>query len=422
MPSARAELEAALRQRIDRDVLSVYADVLQAEGDARGEQIALELGTADADRFARFELWLRAELAQRAGEVAHPHLIVVDRRDAEWLATPLGEFARGASVVARAPEVREVLAAIAARPRPYFRRAKLLAGFETVVLSDELVAATPNLEELELEGGFDLGEFVHPALRTLRRSIRSTEGGAALLRPLYLPAVTHLELNPWPDAVPEARFTCEHLPALVALDLVRCEPKYGRYDGFHMLDVCGWLRSVPWLGQLRKVRLPSLRTQRAADDIAAILGANSQLAVTVARAYTRCSFGAELAPRVTLPLARPWIPEDMVTKDTWDVTFDFGRGPGGRFKVIVSAVSGRLERLDYAGFAPELRADWERVCTALDAAAARGKKTRLPCALLVRTLGTFTSGSEYDTATDIGKHVIAAAQRVTPDDLVTIQK
>jgi hypothetical protein len=148
----REMLEATLRDRVTRETLAVWADVLQIEGDPRGALITQELAHADPSRFELLETWVRAELAHRSGKVAIPHLVVTGVRDAGWLESPLGDFVRVVSVMARIDEVRRVVDRLATRPRPWLRRMNLFAGMATLRLGPELVHATPNLEELVLEG------------------------------------------------------------------------------------------------------------------------------------------------------------------------------------------------------------------------------------------------------------------------------
>src|SRR5215831_17084699 len=123
--TGRAELEAMLRASPgDVATLEVYADALMSEGDPRGEQIALEL--RDPARRPLLERWLASHLAL---EPSGDHLFVADERWIPFLASPIGEFCRGVSATVRIEHAREIVDALAQKPRPFLTRFKLIAGF-----------------------------------------------------------------------------------------------------------------------------------------------------------------------------------------------------------------------------------------------------------------------------------------------------
>jgi hypothetical protein len=413
----REDLEAALRASPDLDTMAVYADVLEAAGDPRGELMAIVLADRAPDRVAGLVTWLTAELAQRAGGVADPHLFVTGAGDLPWLASPLGEFVRGIAMMARVEQCRRVVAAVASRPRPWFRLLRLTSGFGVCELPDVLAAATPHLEELDLTGGVELTELVHPSVHTLRLSVSSTEGAASLLRPYYLPAVTHLdlELSPWPNNVRSQHLVCDHLPALTSLDLSRTEPTYGAMQrGFNRFDALAWLRDVPLRHRLETVKLPAIRTQRAADHVEAILAEVPGLTATAARAYSRCSFGAGLA-RLTLPEPWPWPPADTIPEAREDLLVKL---PGGTVKVSQWMAISELERT-WHRLSVEERDAWRQVWATIDTAVRR--EVALPYGVLARAYGCFVHCDPLVTIARNAKAIVDATPPIADATRVTLR-
>ncbi|HWO20288.1 MAG TPA: hypothetical protein VNO30_16075 [Kofleriaceae bacterium] len=187
----RDDLEEALLACWNVDDLAVYADHLLAEGDPRGELIALDLrpDLASAEWRARRQAvlrgWLGSELAARAADlVSHGFVHALDdgKGAAGALAGPLldspaGAFVRSFTTRGPATRVRASLQRLAARPRPHLTRLRIAvrsgAGREPAIggaTTDALVAAAPRLVELEVGGRRVLDAFSHPALRRLHMS------------------------------------------------------------------------------------------------------------------------------------------------------------------------------------------------------------------------------------------------------------
>lgn len=179
----RDEIEAALAASFDREHLAVYADVLQSEGDPRGELIAIDLHgepgpdvarrrrelvegllgpqlSLDDPPFARFELGF-LELVLERKNLDHQKLL---------LAGELGEYLRRVQIQGVASYIEAAVTMLVARSRPWlqviqvrhdgFRDALHGAGGTThdvhgvrtpIIgegLSAALVAATPRLDVL----------------------------------------------------------------------------------------------------------------------------------------------------------------------------------------------------------------------------------------------------------------------------------
>src|SRR5688500_17092591 len=121
----RADLEAMLRDAPDDDTLMIYADALMADGDPRGELIALEMRRPE--RKPLLMRWLASHLALEPGG---DHLYACDERWIPFLESPIGEFCRGVSASVRMENAQKLVDAIITKPRPFMTRFKLMAGFD----------------------------------------------------------------------------------------------------------------------------------------------------------------------------------------------------------------------------------------------------------------------------------------------------
>jgi hypothetical protein len=186
----RDDLEEALLACWNVDDLAVYADHLLADGDPRGELIALDLNPdpRSAEWRARRQVvlrgWLGSDLAARAAElVSHGFVHALDdgKGAAGALAgalldSPAGAFVRSFTTRGPATRVRASLQRLAARPRRHLLRLRIAvrgAGREPSIggaTTDALVAAAPRLVELEVGGRRVLDAFAHPTLRRLHMS------------------------------------------------------------------------------------------------------------------------------------------------------------------------------------------------------------------------------------------------------------
>ncbi len=313
--SRREEIEASLRTQIDRELLAVYADVLQTEGDPRGELVAIDLH-AEAHGLSHELASRRAELLRSLVELDGGGLrsqfgwIDVDLSGsditalARVLASPFAPYLRDV-VVWGAGRIHAVVAMLAQAPRPWLVRLSLEGserGAWSIVghaATAALAQATPHLAHLELRGGGILEGLDHRAVRTLRVHGRTTMaslvGEGAMLDAvdtidLVLPAEdarTRLELLP-----------AERLPALRRLDLGRNAPP----DLERFVDCLDVIEPLAILSQLTHLRLPALRSIADAQRLDAIVARMPDLVELELSAHL-----SELRPAVTVePMPRSW--------------------------------------------------------------------------------------------------------------------
>jgi hypothetical protein len=186
---SREDLEEALAACWNFDDLAVYADLLLADDDPRGELIALDLQpTPDSEewqtrRFAAMAKWLGGDLARRAHTFVRYGFI--ERLDdgkrfgptsAVLLEGAAGPYIRKFSTRGPQTKVRATMQRLAAKPRRMLVELEVAVrgGTRDVTLSDQasarLVGATPRLRELEVRGHRVFNTLSHPALRRLHLS------------------------------------------------------------------------------------------------------------------------------------------------------------------------------------------------------------------------------------------------------------
>jgi hypothetical protein len=211
--SARAQIEASLQARWSLDELAVYGDALIAEGDVRGELIALDLHREprplpikrSRQRLALLARWLGEELAEPAYDLTR-YGFIHTRPDSGEALLPVLErvspYVRSIDFLSyRRAEITQLLEALAAAPRPWLGRLAITLNGDVTVrgpiaddaLAARLIAATPHLAELEIEARDLFAAFPHPALERLRsshRGIRTLAGDNAI----PLPRVTEFDL------------------------------------------------------------------------------------------------------------------------------------------------------------------------------------------------------------------------------------
>jgi hypothetical protein len=290
--ATRDELEATLRSRWDRDTLAVYADLLESDGELRGELITIDLrieedGPVPALVERRKELiaaWLRS---LPPGKVQHGFLDI-DATGADpveqvraALATGGAPYIRTIAVVGPPKTLREAVAIIAADARPSLVRIALRQWSEgqgwTLRTQDleRLVKATPALHTLELDGYRIFEAAVHPALRRLRISgwsaIESVWGDGPvwpMLEELDFAFACHLGdryLPPPPNRELLSEARCAQVRSL---DLSRNEP--GELDPVNLggsTNVFAFLRRVEIRAMLRELRMPTVLTDVHLQDL-----------------------------------------------------------------------------------------------------------------------------------------------------------
>jgi len=185
----REDLEEALAACWNLEDLAVYADLLLAADDPRGELIALDLQPDQSSedwaqrRFASLARWLGSDLARRSyGIVKFGFLNELDdgKRSNQLAATllesPAGPFIRRFTSRGPATKVRATMQRLASKPRPFLTQLEIgTRGMSRdLTISEQLGArlidATPRLHELEIRGHRVLGTLSHPALRRLHLS------------------------------------------------------------------------------------------------------------------------------------------------------------------------------------------------------------------------------------------------------------
>lgn len=404
-----------LRASPEADTLMIYADALMAEGDPRGEQIALELRKPDPERRALLMRWLASHLKLEPGG---DHLHVTDEQWIPWLSWPIGEFCRGAAATCKMENAQSLVAAIITRPRPFMTRFKLIAGFDGPLVMDQRhVEAMPNLTELDLDGDFDLRGFRHPRVTKFYRRSWSCNGLRSWVWPVDLPNCEELVIDakPWSPKVDPVTVTFVGLPKLRVMDVSACEPQYvAKQPDKTNLDVFRWLAGLPLLETLPKLRVPSVRTKEQARDLAAIIARAPQLEIEVVRMYTRASAGLELASsRVRFAAPWPWLPGDQEHAH-WQYRLT---APGVELDMLSGAIGSGLERVwDHRDEA--FREDWRTIWKALDASS-RWFPKKLPFALVHRAFSGFTS-EDIGSATWLRNDILALAGRVKPEQLVSV--
>jgi len=337
------ELEQALLARWDRDTLLVYADALQARGDARGELIALDLEIAERGVTTELALRRRRRLYEWLGgsticdrpvhEASFRYgfatdFFVTHDRNADTkqyltalFASPAGRYVRGLTIsVGGLAQLQAAFAVLVCEPRPWLERLELRVVESGARLGDPLVraviAATPRLHALALHGGGALRAFPHPTVATL-----VTE---APLLPIVesMPAVTTIDVslvNDDDDEEPEvvvARCLDPRVArALRHLDLSRNEPTYPP-QATPNVDVFPFARTLP-LARLQTLRLPSLRAPHQTSLVQQMLDDTPTLEIAIARTYMHhhavVSGLWPLHPRLRLPTPREWPPGDLLS-------------------------------------------------------------------------------------------------------------
>lgn len=337
--SSREELEDALRARPDDATLAVYADLLQAQGDPRGELIALDLqppelssASIETRRAQLLAAWLGDELEVHwdraagvwlAGDPEGTHatfacgfveVVIEEDAGAAWLAHVLagrgGPYLRRVAVRGRSELLGEVLAHLVARSRPWLQHLAIARAHPGSLLVGEafgerLAAALPNLELLELAGERIFARFVHENLREL--AITGCDAIELVDGP-PLPALHTIDFAfAGERPAPSALFTPARVPALRRLRCARAEP-----GGLRLFEALGTLAVAP---QLTHLELPSLRTP---DDRALVQAAIDRMPmlreVAIARAYACHGPVGELRhpwARVTVPEPVAWPPREV---------------------------------------------------------------------------------------------------------------
>jgi len=401
--STRDELEAALRARPDDATLLVYADYLQAQGDPRGELIALDmrppgmsmqslenrrgqlLETWLGDVFdlhfdAEQQLWLVGDLGSTYATFDCGFIDLHVGEDStgdhvipKLLELPVGDYVRRMSLSGTTETLQPLLEKLATRRRPWLQHLSIArwghAGPLLVerALGDVLAAQTPYLEILDLIGHNVLGQWAHPHLREL--GVTGAESIELAVGPPF-PALATIDFAfEGHGPTPRGLFSPERFPALRRLDFSRNEP--GSELLFRKLG------TLAVASQLTRLVLPSIRHH---NDFALVQAAIARMTMlrelVVARAY-EC-FGRHADnfvhawARITSPTPWPWPPRD--TLEPRRLSID---GYATDLAVLVETLESQYDELDEDTRAVWYRfwhaigeADYEQAFTAADLARA----------------------------------------------------
>ena len=319
---SRSEIEAELAEELDHEQLAVYADILQTEGDPRGELIALDLAHSDADREALLVRWLGPALAATVDtELGFITGICLDNEEqlAAWLAHPAAHYVRGASIMGAQYWIGHAAQQLAERSGRWLTQLSLRVTGWGPMANDivaKFFAAMPRLERLEVWGQGVLGEVGHPHVKSLRVTGEAAIRSLLYSGPARFPSVVALDFAFDTIQFDQNRTFLERLPALRRLDLSSNEPgnvpphNLGRHT-----DAVYTLGLQPARTQLTHLRLPSVRSSAGAERLTKLVESLPNLReVMVARAYHQ--FRMVVAPPgVTVPDDRwPWPPPDLAAQ------------------------------------------------------------------------------------------------------------
>jgi len=296
-----AQLREGLDRGVDRDIVVVYGDQLQALGDPRGELIVVDLeleqsGPSPTLLRRRGELidgWLGAH---RPNGAIRFGFIELDATSADPVSQvrvaldgPAARFIRSVTVVGPPAQLRATLAALAEAPRPFLSRVTIRQWDDTATPSlDDSSAfsrATPHLRCLELDARLLFADLEHPTLHRLRVSgfdaiATLASGTLALPELVELDLALHCHLASARSAPPDRVFERlgAQLPKLATLDLSRNERGY--LDPHTLggdLDVFGLVPKLACRGRLSSLALPAPVSQAAISSVRAALASMPEL-------------------------------------------------------------------------------------------------------------------------------------------------
>ncbi|MDQ3340662.1 MAG: hypothetical protein M4D80_36350 [Myxococcota bacterium] len=301
----RETLEAALAAQWDRDTLAVYADHLQAEGDPRGELIALDLQIEahgnnmelSKRRTSLLYAWLGALVpvdnvhASWAGDSLQFGFVddlVFDSREAnalarleQLLASPAGPYVRGLTMRGDASALEEALTVVARREHVWLARFTIGAVYQPTTIAanvaSEAFRAMPRLETLELRSQPVFAPFSHPSIKRLVIQSRDVyvalgEGASfedvAELDVVVAQAMAYDEYDgEYVEEPPEAAAAAlpkVSFPSLRRLDLA--------HHGIANIDAAyELLRTIDARAHVTHVKIPQLRNGADREDLIAAI-------------------------------------------------------------------------------------------------------------------------------------------------------
>lgn len=306
--------EARLLADWNLETIAAFGAELRDAGDPRGELIAIDLvletGPSPAVRRALGEekkalhiAWLgevsehmrsRFGFVEELREEPEDELAIFDR---------VAPFLRSFKLAGEYGHARELVARIAAAPRPWLVSLEI-GSFtdtrETTIdneLGARLIAATPNLVRLALDGHFVCDELPHPGVTDLVvqgfDAVGALRGKGAMPNAKRLDLMLHpdqfIRREPPPPALREGWVPRAGFPALEILDLSRNEPAsrtrepncYAGETAF--FDVLPRIAILPYV---RELRVPSVRGPLQREHLASALAQMPALQrLEIARTY-----------------------------------------------------------------------------------------------------------------------------------------
>lgn len=323
-------LEHKLQTAWDDDTAAVYADLLIARGDPRGELIAIDLALANdprAELSARkrelIEAWIGDSIA---AWIWHPRNVdhgllsgftaantatfqLVEQ--VEHLLGAVGNHVRDLRLYGSNADLKKALTVLARAGGglPWLRTLtiKRIDGARPIDRAtwQAVVDATPHLTELILEGRGVIASPLHPAVRTLR-----IQGFAIAVGGHPFDAVTHLDFQfadphaygaelPSIDAL-VAVVNPRAFPALRTLDISRnVAPRWNQPARPIALEM---LAAVEDLARFENIRLPAI-TNDSAAALVQVLERHPHLHFELARTYETLEV---THPRLVVPTPRVW--------------------------------------------------------------------------------------------------------------------
>ena len=295
----RETLEAALAASWDRDTLTVYADHLQAEGDPRGELIALDLQIEltgnnvelSKRRTSLLYAWLGALVpldnvhgswvgdSMKFGFVED---LVFDSREPnalarieQVLASPAGDYVRGMTMRGSAPDLEAAFAVIARREHTWLAKLAVGAIYQSGTIAPaiarEAFHAMPRLHALELRGQPAFAPFSHPSIKRLvieSRAVYAALGDGASFDDLVELDVTLGTTTVYDDY--EGEYLEEEPPAETPLPRIAF-PSLRRLVLGGVGASYDFLRSLDARAHLTSLRIPMLRSASELADLKAAI-------------------------------------------------------------------------------------------------------------------------------------------------------
>lgn len=325
-----AALAASLQAEWTAETAAVYADVLIARGDPRGELIAIDLALAAEPRAELvvrkrelIEQWIGESIAGWkwqprnidhgllggfAGATSATFEMV---EQVQHLVDAVGSHIRDLSLAGSNVDLKGALSVLARVDGglPWLRKLALnrVDGARPIdrAIWQAVVEATPHLSELVLEGKGVLASPLHPAVRTLR-----IQGFAIAVGGQPFDEVTHLDFqfadpHAYGAELPAidklvAVVNPRAFPALRILDLSRNVAP--RWNQPAQPVALAFLAAVEQLARFERIRVPAIAND-AAQALVELLERHAQLVIEIARLYQPLDVHH---PRLLVPVPRVW--------------------------------------------------------------------------------------------------------------------